>query len=271
MDTKNGFFTLAAALLAGTALPAWADPNISYQLASPGAQGYDRVEFPITVLAAPFTGANYYFALQSNFVRDVLPNTPGAAMYIGLQPREAGRNLVIFSTFGSGTTALSSNCRAGADGGSGTSCSLRYEWKLNTPYLLSMVKDAAQSTAASSVWAGYIKNLTTLDSIEIGRFAVPAARLGLNSQPYHFNEYFPFNRAEYKDATLRPCVEYSQLRVSAPSGFFNAQAYATTKVLSVRQNTGKDSCAISQGKLNNRVTPIPGTFDYLTETGILSK
>lgn len=253
-------------------LQAFADPNISYGLESANATGgYDKVTFPITVNEAPFTGRNYYYALQADFIKDIDPAKGGSPIYIGLQPREEGKNLVIFSTFGTGTTALSSNCKPGADGGSGTSCSIQYDWKLDTPYVLTMQKEYKDSTANLDVWSGHIQNKKTLETLEIGRFSVPKERLGLNQSMYHFNEYFLFNYPKYKNPEDRPCIQYSKITVYAPTGYVKNKSYPTNKIKGVRLDTGKDSCAIAQNKLNYRATNIPGTFDYINETGILNK
>lgn len=251
-------------------LQVFADPNISYSLESANTVGgYDKIVFPITVNEAPFTGRNYYYALQANFLKNTDPKKGGDAIYIGLQPREAGKNLVIFSTFGPGTTALSSNCKQGADGGSGTSCSIIYDWKPDTPYVLTMQKEYKDSTSNLDVWSGHIQNKKTLESLEIGRFSVPKERLGLTNSMYHFNEYFPFNNSKYKKPADRPCIQYSKITVYAPAGYVKNTQYLTNKINEVRLTTGKDSCAIKQNKLNYRATNIPGTFDYINETGIL--
>jgi hypothetical protein len=252
-------------------LHVYADPNISYSLESASNEGgYDKLTFPITVNKAQFTGRNYYYALNAWFLKDTDPKKSGSAIYIGLQPREPGQNLVIFSTFGTGTTALSSNCKQGADGGSGTSCSIRYNWDLDTPYVLTMQKEYKESTDRLNVWSGHIKNQKTLESIEIGRFSVPKERLGISSSLYHFNEYFPFNNPKYKNPADRPCIPYSKITVSSPTGYLNDKRYPTTKVNSVRLDAGKDSCSITQNKLTYRVTKIPNTFNYISETGVLT-
>ncbi|AXI03805.1 DUF3472 domain-containing protein [Aquirhabdus parva] len=243
---------------------ALADPQIYYTTQSPSSSGFDQIQWPVTVNTAPSTGSTYYFALQANFIGDAK-----SAIYMGLQPRQANKNLVIFSTFGTGTAALSPNCHSGADGGSGTSCSIQYNWKKGTPYLLTMKRNTAESTDILQVWEGYIKDTTTQQQTQIGRFTVPTTRQGLQNSSLFFDEYFPFN-AGPKDPTQRVCVPYAKLLVQSPIYGFNHVSYPATKITGSRVEAGKDKCAIAAGTPNAKLTAVPNSLDYVVETGFLS-
>ncbi|KAF2068604.1 hypothetical protein CYY_010072 [Polysphondylium violaceum] len=238
------------------------DPNINFNWGNnAGNIGYDKVVLPIKVLVAPTIGRTYYYALQCNFLGD-----DRSAIYMGIQPREPGKNLVIFSTFGTGTDSEHSQCVRGADGGSGTSCSVQYNWNLNELYYVSMQRVYMNVTHQS--WEGYIVTEQG-QSVLVGRFSVPSTRRGLQAGSYFFDEYFPFNGAS-KDPTKRKCIEYTKLSITAPLASFNNQWYPSTPT-KIRVDTGKDSCAVYWNQNNARATEtfLNGIYSYDLENGFL--
>lgn len=121
--------TVLGALLAVSAtLNAHADPSITASAATTPRDGFDRMTWEITPEVVPTqVNASYYWANQLSSQHG------GHAIYTGIQPRTRSTNVVIFSAFGTGTAPLSANCRGGADGGSGTSCSIATRGKPATP------------------------------------------------------------------------------------------------------------------------------------------
>ncbi|MFE7792031.1 hypothetical protein [Streptomyces sp. NPDC057460] len=87
----------------------------SYSITGAPAEGLEKLAFPLKVISQP-NDAGYYWAQQYYF-------KSGPVGYVGLQPR-VNSGLAVFSVFGSGTSTTHPNCRTGADGGAGTSCSV---------------------------------------------------------------------------------------------------------------------------------------------------
>jgi len=239
------------------------DPNINFNWGyNAGRTGYDKAVLPIKVTVAPSIGKSYYFALQCNFLGD-----DQSAIYMGIQPREEGKNLVIFSTFGTGSLSEHPQCVSGADGGSGTSCSVQFNWTLDHLYYVAMERVGMNST--SQVWQGYISTEDGQTVILVGRFSVPATRRGLQSESYFFDEYFPFNGAS-KDPTKRKCIEHAKLSIIAPLASYKDQWYRSNAT-KFRLDTGKDSCAAYWGQNNARYTEYLNNdvYSYDLENGFL--
>jgi len=238
-----------------------ADPNISAAAKSTPATGYDRMTWEITPQVVPTSvNRSYYWANQ------LTSQFGGHAIYTGIQPRTQGSNLVIFSAFGSGTAPLSSSCSGGADGGSGTSCSIAYPWQTNHSYLLEITYTPPSDSGQNSTIQGFITDESTGAKTQVGKISIPAAWGGLSRFAYLFDEYFPFSGGP-SDPTLRPCVPYARYITSLPTFYLNGVDSPTTEQ-SVRLTAGQDSCAVTAGMPNARSTLI-NTSTYLLENGFL--
>ncbi|VWB15353.1 DUF3472 domain-containing protein [Burkholderia lata] len=258
----NGFSSVVGALLAvSTMLNAHADPNITASATATPNGGFDRMTWDITPEVVPTNvNASYYWANQLSSEHG------GHAIYTGIQPRTQGSNLVIFSAFGTGTTPLSTNCRGGADGGAGTSCSLAYAWKPGHAYRLQVVHAQADRNDGRSTVEGFITDVATGVTTPTGSISVPADWGGLSSSAYLFDEYFPFNGAS-SDPMKRSCVPYARYTTSLPHFYLKDVDYPTTE-RSIRLNTGKDKCAVLAGTPNARATLV-NTSTYRLENGFL--
>lgn len=254
--------TVFGALLAMSAtLNAHADPSITASAATTPRDGFDRMTWDITPEVVPTqVNASYYWANQLSSQHG------GHAIYTGIQPRTRSTNVVIFSAFGTGTAPLSANCRGGADGGSGTSCSIAYPWKTGHAYRLQVTVTQANRSDGRSTVDGFITDVATGATTPTGSIAVPADWGGLSSSAYLFDEYFPFNAAS-KDPMQRPCVPYARYMTSLPHFYLKDVDYPTTE-RSIRLNTGKDKCAVLSGTPNARATLV-NTTTYLLENGFL--
>ncbi|KVT09772.1 ATP synthase F0F1 [Burkholderia sp. MSMB1078WGS] len=251
----------SATFAISASLTAHADPNISAAARSTPAGGYDRMTWDITPIVVPTTvNRSYYWANQLTSERG------GHAIYTGIQPRTEGSNLVIFSAFGTGTTPLASNCRGGADGGSGTSCSLAYAWKPGRRYQLEIAYSVPAVNGGNATIEGFITDMAAGTRMSTGKISVPSSWGGLSRFAYLFDEYFPFNGGP-KDPAQRACVPYVRYTTSLPSFYLKGVEYSTTEQ-SVRLGGGKDKCAVAVGTPNARSTLV-NTATYLIENGFL--
>lgn len=115
----------------------------------------------------------------------------GNGGYIGLQPQTAGGIRAIFSVFGDGTENLmTEQCKGGADGGHGVSCSKLLEpMKFDTTYYLTVVQDKKDA----HIWRGYVstnKQETIKDSGLIGVWKARPASGAITSGNAGFVENF---------------------------------------------------------------------------------
>ena len=242
----------------------YADPNITYQSVSPPpGSGFDKISWSITPQVVPDgIDKSYYWANQ------ISSHSGHHALYTGLQPRLKSDNLVLFSVFGSGTSSLADSCRGGADGGSGTSCSITYPWKVNHSYRLDIERSSLPNDPAQQVVMGYLVDSAAKKRILIGKIAIPSAWGGLEGG-YLFNEFFPFNSAS-KDPQKRECIPYSKYTTSLPTFYSQGIAHPVKAVVkNIRFNAGKDHCSLRFGKNNNQLTTL-SDGRYQIETGILS-
>ncbi|WP_254615183.1 DUF3472 domain-containing protein [Burkholderia pyrrocinia] len=258
---KTTIRLIPAFLAAFVSLAVQADPNISASAPQPPAGGYDRMSWDITPEVVPTTvNRSFYWA-------NLLTSEHGGhAIYTGIQPRTQGSNLVIFSAFDNGTTPLATNCSGGADGGSGTSCSLALAWQTGHTYQLEITYSAPDSDGGDATLEGSITDKGTGVKTSTGKIAIPASWGGLSRSAYLFDEYFPFN-AGPKDPAQRVCVPYVRYTTVLPSFYLKGVEYPTTEQ-SIRLNTGQDKCAVAAGTPNARITLV-NTATYRLENGFL--
>ncbi|WP_246637510.1 DUF3472 domain-containing protein [Burkholderia catarinensis] len=167
---KNLIKFISVALTISASSIVLADPNISASALITPAGGYDRMTWDITPEVVPDTvNRSFYWANQ------LTSEHGGHAIYTGIQPRTEGSNLVIFSAFGADTTSLASNCKGGADGGAGTSCSLPYAWQPGITYQLEIVYSAPGPDGGDATVEGSITDKGTGIKTSTGKIAIPAS------------------------------------------------------------------------------------------------
>lgn len=189
--------TVAAAV--ASLAPAVVEANVGVPWSFSGAPsaGLDDVSFPINMQNAAHQ-SGYYFAQQFGFVAS------GGA-YTGLQPRpdKAGSSIVhaAFSSFHNGTTTSHPNCRNGADGGPGVSCSVNIASPYNVTY--NLVVDNQSGTT----WRGRIVNAVSGDETVIGVWTLPAGAGKIKPSNGGFIEYFLDNRPGGANCPKQPKTE----------------------------------------------------------------
>jgi hypothetical protein len=156
------------------------------QWKSSGAKGYVSYAMDYVVEQVGSSPTPYwYWATQMGFQK-------GDAFYMGLQPDFGSKNRALFSVFGAGTEPLADTCSSGADGGSGTSCSIQYDWKPGKTYRLTVTRLASDS--ATSTWRGTVRDLsTTAPATQIGKWSVPAAWGVISPAAMSWSEWFNGN------------------------------------------------------------------------------
>lgn len=150
------------------------DPN-SYPISGAPTEGLEKLAFPVKVISQP-NDAGYYWAQQYYF-------KSGQVGCIGLQPR-VGSGLAVFSVFGSGTSATHPNCRTGAEGGSGTSCSVTYPYVKGRWYQLEIIRTGTDN------WTGYVVDTSTNTWTTIGSWNVSSSAGLLKPSGVGFVEYY---------------------------------------------------------------------------------
>ncbi|MEU8489210.1 DUF3472 domain-containing protein [Streptomyces sp. NPDC048641] len=170
---------MAAALLysTGTAAAAVTPGGMvsnSWSVSGAPSDGLDKVAFVLKVNTTP-SSSGYYWAQQYYF-------QSGKVGYIGLQPASGGR--AIFSVFGSGASTTHPNCRAGADGGDGVSCSVSYPWVAGRNYQLEVINNGSDN------WTGYVVDATTAVWTTIGNWTIPSGSGKLKPGGVGFVEYY---------------------------------------------------------------------------------
>ncbi|WP_328727242.1 DUF3472 domain-containing protein [Streptomyces sp. NBC_00259] len=148
----------------------------SYSITGAPAEGLEKLAFPLKVISQP-DASGYYWAQQYYF-------KSGQVGYVGLQPRPGNSGLAVFSVFGSGTSTSHPNCRTGADGGSGTSCSVTYPYVEGRWYQLEIIRTGTNN------WTGYVVDTATGVWTTIGSWNVAASAGYLKPTGVGFVEYY---------------------------------------------------------------------------------
>lgn len=230
-----------------------ADPMIHYQADD---DRYHRLQMKIKPIKMPNV-KGYFWANQFHF------ENGNHAGYIGIQTRpKAEDKLVIFSVFGKGTQSDSTNCRSGADGGSGTSCSAKFIWQDGHNYYLNVYKVPNYSTEYYR-WRGEIVDEITHQKQVIGEYETPVSWGLLSPSSIFFDEWFPFNASNQKNAQDRACVPYAKINTYYPRLWNTAGKKSISKVVRTRVQAGKDRCALREGKPNLSLTPIRDGYQII--------
>jgi len=176
-------FTLVASLL--SALPtAHALVGSSWSITNVPSTGLTDITFPITIVEAGRI-SGYYFAQQFHFVgvKEV--------GYTGIQPRpnSSGKAVLhgVFSSFVPNTTTSDANCKTGADGGAGVSCSVEWNGVYGRKYNFEI------KTTGNRLWVGTAIDTVTGQSTHIGSYTLPEGSQGVKRSQAGFVEWYPWN------------------------------------------------------------------------------
>jgi hypothetical protein len=173
---------------------------------APGYVAYS-IDYVVDQVGAKPT-PTWYWATQMGFQN-------GEAFYMGLQPDFGHQTRALFSVFGAGTTPLADTCNSGADGGSGTSCSISYPWKVGKTYRLTVAHIA--SGKATTTWRGTIRDLSLKKpATQIGKWSVPASWRLIAPGAMSWSEWFGGNIP--CSARTRNSVYFRHPFASAPGG-----------------------------------------------------
>lgn len=154
--------------------------DVPYDFGNAPPNGFDEISFPIKIDEAP-ERRTFYYAMQYRFVG-------GDGAYTGLQARDPGKALAIFSVWGKGTKPVASNCKGGADGEKGMSCSKMIDFDFGSKYEITVKRDKKDP----QIWRGTIRNVTKKGpSSEIGAWKLPNSYKGIEVRSGGFVEYFP--------------------------------------------------------------------------------
>ncbi|PPQ98257.1 hypothetical protein CVT26_003450 [Gymnopilus dilepis] len=184
---KLSDYFLPAPLLLSILPTAQALVGSSWSISNVPSTGLTDITFPITIVEADHI-SGYYFAQQFNFVglSDV--------GYTGIQPRpnKGGKAVLhgVFSSFVPGSTTSDANCRSGADGGAGVSCSFEWNGVYGRKY------DFEVKTTGNRLWVGTAVDTVTGQRIHIGSYTLPAGSQGIRNSQAGFVEWYPWNGGE---------------------------------------------------------------------------
>lgn len=199
--------------------------NTHYHTANQPSAGFDAVKFTMSPRVDRAPDDYYYWAYETGFMS-------GQQFYFGLQPSGQFGKTALFSVFGNGTSSNPTYkyCRAGADSGSGTSCHIPYDWKLDHFYDFTVTLVGKSRT--SEEWQGNVYDDKTGAKSFIGDIFVPpsAGYINLNGGGA-FDEYF-----EYR---TYPCSRepYSSILFLTPTGYWHGQP-STSAYAKLNANSG---------------------------------
>lgn len=209
--------------------------NMYYSISGRPDNGFDAINFtmrPMTDMS-DMTGVplSYYWAMQDTVVG---ANT----FYFGMQPDGEYGKTALFSVFGTGTSSDpdDSYCKNGADGGSGTSCHIPYDWTVGNAYDISVT--LIGQSATQSEWEGRITDLATGTSTLIGDIVITSTN-GINSNPLAFDEYY---------SRSYPCSSQpkSEILFYTPTAYFQGKPFPGT-ISGLNQNGGCNVAFYSDG------------------------
>ena len=127
----------------------------------------------------------------------------------------------MFSVFGVGTTAVTPKvCKAGADTGPGTSCTIVYPWSVGTTYQFDM--KLLSNNGSTEKWAATVKNLSTSKTTAIASWSVPSSWGLLDTTTLDFAEYYasvPSCSAQPSASALYSAPQMYEQGVKAPVSF----------------------------------------------------
>lgn len=144
--------------------------------------GLDAVKIALTPVVVESPAQNFvYWAFEGSFA-------DRTAWYFGLQPNGEYGKTALFSVFGANAEPASVQCAAGADGGAGTHCHIRYDWTLGSAY--QFIVRLVGGDSQHFVWQGVVADLATNRVTEIGQISVAATRGLLEPGGATFSEFF---------------------------------------------------------------------------------
>jgi hypothetical protein len=129
-------------------------------------QQRSRIVFPIKVSKAPDRDGDYF--------SQTVYFDGGDFAYIGIRPRQGGKNLAAFSVFGSGAEIVTpATCTSGADGGAGISCSRLFSLEKGRTYYFTIRRDSHLDRRNKQAWSGYMSGNRGQEGQRIGSWLVP--------------------------------------------------------------------------------------------------
>jgi hypothetical protein len=148
---------------------------------------WSRMVFPITVNRAP-DASGFFFARQWIF-----SGPEGITAVAGIQPRPGGRMGLRFSVFGEGTAPAAETCKAGTDGGVGTTCALEtlpLVW--GHRYEFVVARDTSVNAPGRSLWRGWVRDTGARTPLvrRIGAWSLPVADTGIEGSVDGFIEHY---------------------------------------------------------------------------------
>lgn len=134
------------------------------------SQGFNDMEFTITITAEPGYNGRTYWAHQWGF------SGSQEGGYAGLQSRNANEKALNFSIWGATAwqEATGSQCAFFGHEGSGVQCWINYPWKEGITYRIKVAK------SGSNGWMATITDTTTAITTTVATIQVPASYGGLS-------------------------------------------------------------------------------------------
>lgn len=211
--------------------------NIDYATKGQPGSGFDAVSFRMRPLSGQDSdGVNapqaYYWAYYNFFTNS------GNPFYFGLQPEGAYGKTALFSVFGNGTSASSTDqyCQPGADTGAGTSCHIPYDWAIGKDYdFMVVMADTTDpnkgDTTGATTWEGYVYDVESQQTTLIGSITVQSST-GIEAGPnMAFDEYFSW---ETHDCPNQP---FSEVLFFTPVSYYKGKPH-NSHITSLNLNGG---------------------------------
>lgn len=170
-------------LVAAALAPALSVANVKqpWSAASGPKDGLKDVTFPFSIKDSAHV-KGWYYAQQFGF------EGTSRQAYTGLQPLPGDNFQAIFSAFEKGVTTKDKNCRGGADGGDGVSCTLPVKGSYDPIYNIRV------ENTEGTTWRGILVDTSSGKETQIGSWTLPAGEKGIRWKGQAgWTEWVPFN------------------------------------------------------------------------------
>ncbi len=209
--------------------------------------------FPLMIKESTLRKEGLFLAYQYYFTKKH-SEIPG---YLGLQPLsdENGKQRLraIFSSFNPEATTTDSNCRGGADGGKGVSCSVTFNTTYGSKYDIKIHK------IGDHVWSGDLIDSGSGKKIHLGSYKLPESTGDLQLMGTGFLEYY----GGHPEWTVNRCSELPKISAEIGPIYSEDNGLTVTSIKSLtEQKPGSDGplCHSPESGFVNK--PVMFTIKY---------
>lgn len=206
---------------AGTLYFSWGSPVQLEGNAVP--KGVNDLAFPFVLEPETLRKTGFFISRQYYFTGS------DKAGYLGLQTLEdvngKHRMRAIFSSFDPAATTTDKNCRGGADGGGGVSCSFEFDANYGARYDIKIHKKD------TNLWSGDLIEVKTGKTIHLGSYKFPDNTAKLQLLGRGFLEYYG-GKPQW---TLNKCSELQKIKAKVGPAYSEDAGGVVSPMLSITE------------------------------------